>query len=236
MPARRSVAYTALSVVAVLATSAGVTATSGATPPAALVGAASPMVPVSASGPTTASPASRRGTVYLTFDDGPSPYTDRVLRVLTQHHATATFFELGAQQERYPAVAARVRSQGSRIGNHTYDHRNLTTLTATGVRNEIARGPAAVCVRPPYGATDALVRRVIADRHQRQVLWTVDPQDWARPGAAAIRARVLAGARAGSIVLLHDGGGDRSQTLAALPGILDELARRGYAVAALPYC
>ena len=177
-----------------------------------------------------------RGTVYLTFDDGPSPHTAGVLRVLTARHATATFFQLGVQQRRFPAAADQVRRQGSRIGNHTYDHRDLTTLTAAGIRSELGRGPAAVCVRPPYGATNTLVRRIIAARHQRQVLWSIDTQDWSRPGTGTIRARALAGVRAGSIVLLHDGGGDRSQTLAALPSILDELGARGYTVAALPYC
>jgi peptidoglycan/xylan/chitin deacetylase (PgdA/CDA1 family) len=178
----------------------------------------------------------RRGTVYLTFDDGPSAITTRVLRTLTAHDATATFFELGVEQQRFPSVSAAVVRQGSVVGNHTYDHRDLTTLGADGVRRELAGGPASRCVRPPYGATDALVRQVIESGGQHQVLWTIDTRDWSRPGTATIRARALDGVRSGSIVLMHDGGGDRSQTLAALPGVLDELARDGYRVAALPGC
>jgi peptidoglycan-N-acetylglucosamine deacetylase len=229
VPVRRPVAITALAVLTVLAVSAA----TSAGPPSS---AGSPATPGSLTASDPVRPAPARGTVYLTFDDGPSRYTAGVLEVLTAHHATATFFQLGAQQRLRPAAAGQVRRQGSRIGNHTYDHRDLTTLTAAGIRSELDRGPAAACVRPPYGATNPLVRRIIVARHQRQVLWTVDPRDWSRPGTATIRARALAGVRAGSIILLHDGGGDRSQTLAALPGILDELGRRGYVVAALPYC
>ena len=178
-----------------------------------------------------------RGVVYLTFDDGPGPYTQQVLNILTRTHSTATFFEMGNHVRAYPSMVSAVRAQGSRVGNHTYDHPDLTKLTAQRLTWELANGPAARCVRPPYGATDAAVRAAIARIGARQVLWTVDTVDWSRPGAGVITQRASGqGVRAASIVLMHDGGGDRSETVQALPVIIANLHLRGYVVRALPYC
>jgi peptidoglycan/xylan/chitin deacetylase (PgdA/CDA1 family) len=178
-----------------------------------------------------------RGVVYLTFDDGPGAYTPDVLRILSQTGSTATFFELGVRRAEYPAIAQQVQAQGNAIGNHTYDHADLTRLTAAKLRAELAGGPSARCVRPPFGATNAAVRAAIHRVGARQVLWSVDTLDWTRPGAAAIATRASApGVRVGSIVLLHDGGGDRSQTVAALPAIIANLHARGYLVRKLPAC
>lgn len=181
------------------------------------------------------------GTVYLTFDDGPSAgYTPQVLDLLAQYHAQATFFMIGSQAQAQPGLVARVRAAGHVIGNHTYSHPWLTTLATPAIGTQISSTSAVLggtkCLRPPGGYVDARVRSVAAGLGQNVVLWTVDPQDWSRPGTAAITNTVLAKTRAGSIVLMHDGGGDRSQSVAALRTILATLAARGYGFQALPQC
>jgi peptidoglycan-N-acetylglucosamine deacetylase len=182
-------------------------------------------------------PAKGGGIVYLTFDDGPSQYTPAVLNILRATHSTATFFELGFRQAEHPAEAAQVRATGNNIGNHTYSHPDLTTLTAGEIRSEVARGPHSGCLRPPFGATDPRVRRILAQEGLREVLWTTDTKDWSRPGSKKIvKAATAPTVGAGSILLLHDGGGDRSQTVAALPQIIATLQHRGYVVRRIPGC
>lgn len=182
-------------------------------------------------------PGRPRGkVVHLTFDDGPSDWTPAVLRILTAHDATATFFVLGAQAELRPHLLGRIRRQGSVIGNHTVTHPQLTRLSDKQIRWQLATGPHSRCFRPPYGATDPRVVRIARSLGMRQVLWSADSRDWELPGRRAITDKALLGLRTGAIILMHDGGGDRAQTVAALPGLLEELARRGYRVRALPGC
>jgi peptidoglycan/xylan/chitin deacetylase (PgdA/CDA1 family) len=177
------------------------------------------------------------GTVYLTFDDGPSPYTPAILNILRTTHSTATFFELGFRQAKYPAAAAQVRAEGSSVGNHTYDHPDLTALTSGQVRWQLTHGPRGRCMRPPFGATNPGVRRIVAQQGLREVLWTTDTLDWTRPGTAKIiKAATGPSVGGGSTVLLHDGGGDRSQTVAALPKIISTLQQRGYVIRSIPGC
>ena len=218
-------------------------ATTSPTPDPAASRVPSPTARPSAAGtPKVIQPAKRyrpgsRGVVYLTFDDGPGPATPQVLSILSRTGSTATFFEMGNHVAAYPSLTRAVRAQGSRVGNHTYDHPDLTKLSPARVSWELAHGPAARCVRPPYGAADPAVRAAIARIGARQVLWTVDTVDWSRPGAAVIAQRASGpNVHAGSIVLMHDGGGDRSETLLALPVIIQNLHLRGYVVRSLPYC
>jgi peptidoglycan-N-acetylglucosamine deacetylase len=189
----------------------------------------------SESGPKT--PFKRGGVVYLTFDDGPGPYTPAILNILRATHSTATFFELGFRQAQYPAEAARIRAQGSGIGNHTYNHPNLTKLTPGQIQWQLEHGPHSHCVRPPYGATDATVQHILSQLGLRQVLWSVDTRDWSRPGITHI-VKTATGpqVRAGTIVLMHDGGGNRSQTVAALPQIITTLQDQGYVIRRIPGC
>ena len=107
------------------------------------------------SGSTGRAPIKRGGVVYLTFDDGPGPYTPAILNVLRATHSTATFFELGFRQAQYPAEAGRIRAAGSSVGNHTYNHPNLTKLTPGQIRWQVAHGPRSRCVRPPYGVNQS---------------------------------------------------------------------------------
>ncbi len=178
--------------------------------------------------------------VYLTFDDGPGPATPEVLELLARYHARATFALIGQQAAANPALVSRIRAGGHVIVNHTWDHPDLTLLSTEQIDGELQRtegvlGPLR-CDRPPYGATSTRVAAAIAARGERQLLWDVDPADWSRPGAEVIAATVLAQVRSGSIVLLHDGGGDRSQTVTALETILRELSARGFALTSVRGC
>ncbi|GAB3055523.1 hypothetical protein GCM10027053_15500 [Intrasporangium mesophilum] len=176
------------------------------------------------------------GTVYLTFDDGPNAtYTPKILAILRKHGVKAVFFEVGQNISWYPSVTRNLRTYGMKIGNHTWSHPNLTSLSSTSVTSQLNRMESALgyrprCVRPPYGATSSRVASIIAARGQRQILWTVDPRDWSRPGTTTIVNRVLANVRDGSRILLHDGGGDRSQTVAALDILIPKLRARGFII------
>ncbi|MFC5663895.1 polysaccharide deacetylase family protein [Kitasatospora misakiensis] len=194
--------------------------------------------------PAVPAQAAASKVVYLTFDDGPSPrYTPQVLSVLSQFGVRATFFEIGQNVAANPAVTRRVHEQGHSVQNHSWSHPDLRSLsksafdsqvTATDARIRAQTGTTPRCLRPPYGGVNAAVRSGAARLGKSVQMWSVDPQDWARPGRTAIERRVLDRVAPGSVVLLHDGGGDRSQTVAALPGILRTLKARGYSFALLP--
>ncbi|GAB3836127.1 hypothetical protein GCM10028799_73200 [Kribbella italica] len=173
--------------------------------------------------------------LYLTFDDGPQPvYTPKVLAVLAKHHAQATFFVLGREAAAHPALVETTRRAGHHIGNHTWDHPMLTKLTPTRLRQEISTGVKSKCFRPPFRDTNAHVAAVAAQYHQHQVLWDVDTRDWEKPGVPAIERALLRGARPGAIFLMHDGGGNRAQTVAALDRALTKLSSKGYVFRSLP--
>lgn len=177
--------------------------------------------------------------VALTFDDGPSPYTPAILNTLHRYGDHATFFEVGSQVQRYPQFSREVLSVGDEIANHSYSHPDLLYLSNGSIWSQLAQtqnaihaatGITPVWFRPPDGAIDTRVVDVAWSLRLRTVLWSVDPQDWARPGIGVIVMRVLAAALPGSVILLHDGGGDRSETLDALPAILGSFQREGYRV------
>lgn len=177
------------------------------------------------------------GTVYLTFDDGPSPFTSSILGILDRTGSTATFFHLGVNEAGFPHADARIRAQGSKVANHSYDHPDLTTRTPAQLKGQIKHGPKAKCFRPPYGATNAAVHKAITHAGLREVLWDVDTLDWTKPGVTTLaKTGRLKSIGNGTIVLMHDGGGDRRQTVAALPTVIADLHARGYQVRALPYC
>lgn len=167
--------------------------------------------------------------VWLTFDDGPnSKYTPQVLAVLKKYGAHATFFMIGQNASKNSKIVPKVRAGGHTIGNHSVSHPRLTQLSASKLRYEVSHGPRSRCFRPPYGLTNSRVRAEIKRAGMRQILWHIDSRDYTKPGATAIANRVLSRVRPGSIVLVHDGGGDRSQTVAALDRILRTLKARGY--------
>jgi peptidoglycan/xylan/chitin deacetylase (PgdA/CDA1 family) len=179
---------------------------------------------------------SKHGKVlYLTFDDGPQgEWTPKVLQVLRKHRAHATFFVLGMQVAQYPELLAAERAAGHHTGNHTWDHPMLTHLTPAKLHQEIYTGIDSKCFRPPFRDTNAKVAAVAASRKQRQVLWDVDTNDWKKPGVAAIEHAILTGAQPGNIILMHDGGGNRSETVKALDQALTKLDKLGWAYHSLP--
>jgi peptidoglycan/xylan/chitin deacetylase (PgdA/CDA1 family) len=179
-----------------------------------------------------------RPAVALTFDDGPDPqHTPRVLDTLDRYGASATFFCVGAAAHAHPDLLARAADAGHLVANHTWSHPFVPDLSRAELRWQVeatssaltsAAGQAAApsLVRPPYGAYTPAALRWLAEFGATTVLWDVDTGDWQLPGADAIAEQALR-ARNGSIVLCHDGGGDRSQTAAAVPRIIEGLLNRG---------
>lgn len=173
--------------------------------------------------------------VALTFDDGPSRFTPAILRLLKRKHVPATFFVLGKEVRRHRSLLRRMLREGHMIANHTLTHANVAgaggfarhQISATQSIINRASGFKPCLFRPPYAATSRALTRIVRSLGALSILWDVDPQDWRTPGTAAVSSNVLRNTRPGSIILLHDGGGPRAQTIAALPRIIDTLRRRG---------
>jgi peptidoglycan-N-acetylglucosamine deacetylase len=188
--------------------------------------------------------------VAITFDDGPdSRWTPKILDILKGANVKAAFFLVGANAERYPNLVRRIVNEGHEIGNHTYYHPNLALcwpehirleLNATQLLLETITGRATTLFRPPYAAdtnpsqlSDLIPLQIAEDLNYLVVLENIDPEDWSKPGADIILRRVKQQRSDGSIILLHDAGGDRSQTVQALPRILEWLHTRGDTVVPL---
>lgn len=184
------------------------------------------------------SPSSTDKLVALTFDDGPWPNsTLKIISILKQEGVPGTFFELGQQVQRTPQLSAAVIAAGDSIGNHSWSHPFLTKLKPAAVRKQLtdtikavknATGVQPTFFRPPYGAINHNVWAQAKATHQSVVLWDVDSLDWTRPGVAKIVHNVTSSVGHASIVLMHDGGGDRTQTAAALPIVIAWLKAHGY--------
>jgi peptidoglycan/xylan/chitin deacetylase (PgdA/CDA1 family) len=184
-------------------------------------------------------PADKR-VIALTFDDGPWYDTPQFLNVLERYHVPATFFEIGEQISTYGqggAIERRMLADGDMIGDHTWNHANVAA-GGSFAAGEIARAAAAIkrathgfqpCLfRAPYGAVGPDLITQAVGQGFKTIQWDIDPRDWARPGTGAIYNTVVGNAHPGAIVLQHNGGGDRSETLAALPQEIATLRRRGY--------
>jgi peptidoglycan/xylan/chitin deacetylase (PgdA/CDA1 family) len=179
----------------------------------------------------------RKG-IALTIDDGPNPiYTPQVLRLLEKYQITATFSMIGIEVDAYPGVARDVAAAGHVIANHTWTHPDLATFPPAAVADQLTRATDAIhkatgrtpaLFRAPYGAWSPLVLRYCAQAGMTPLAWSVDPRDWSRPGVPSIVANIMHNTRTGSIILEHDGGGNRSQTVAALKIILPRLLSAGY--------
>lgn len=180
--------------------------------------------------------------VALTFDDGPWPDTPAFVKLLEARHVPATFFMIGEQvTSGYRQLLQRELRDGDALGDHTFTHADLTRTGGTfgqlqstifAIRRLTGYTP---CVfRPPYGNFNQEVVRVAGSLRLATIVWNVDPTDWARPGSEAIEQRVLSQTRPGSIVLSHDGGGPRGETLAAYPHIINALKERGYRFETVP--
>lgn len=178
--------------------------------------------------------------VYLTFDDGPDPKnTQQILDTLARYNAQATFFVVGRSAQAFPDLVQAEAAAGHAIGNHTFSHTTLNGIGHDGFMREVLGtrdvlgGVGVPCMRPPYGAQDAYTQSYAAEAGYSVVMWTLDSGDWKQPGSDIITAQVLNNVHDGSIILLHDGGGDRAQTIAALDIILADLTKHGYRFAAL---
>jgi peptidoglycan/xylan/chitin deacetylase (PgdA/CDA1 family) len=172
-----------------------------------------------------------RKVVALTFDDGPSDYTDDFLRMLREKAVPGTFFEVGQAMPGHQEAMRQILAQGGEIGDHTVDHVEYPgygQIAGAAQRIEAYTHFKPCLFRPPGGAANDGVVATAGGLGMRTVTWDVDPRDWSTPGTGAIYANVVGHAQPGSIVLMHDGGGPRGETLAALPRIIDALRARGY--------
>jgi peptidoglycan/xylan/chitin deacetylase (PgdA/CDA1 family) len=184
-----------------------------------------------------------RREIALTFDDGPGPYTQQVLDVLARERVPATFFVVGQELEPFGAGTAAEIAAGYPIGDHTQNHRSMSALALRDQRDQILEQASGIgnygapyprLFRPPYGVWDATTLRLLRQFRMLMVLWSIDSDDYRQPGVQAIVANILGHARPGAIVLMHDAGGNRSETVAALPLVIDGLRKRGYRLVTVP--
>ena len=184
--------------------------------------------------PRPVTPDDDDDVVYLTFDDGPHPdYTPQILDVLARHDARATFFVVGSLAQAYPDIIQRIAAEGHAIANHTWSHEDLAGLSRAAFDETIGRTQtvlgdlAAPCLRPPYGSVDAFTREWASDHGLSLLTWDASPRDWLRPPAEEIADYIVKWARPGVVLLMHDGGGDRSTTVRGLDMALERLTGRG---------
>jgi peptidoglycan-N-acetylglucosamine deacetylase len=177
--------------------------------------------------------------VAITFDDGPSPvYTPQVLDVLAKHKAKATFFVVGKHAIKHPEIIRREVLEGHEIANHTFNHSNIVR-DSKKLENEIEittdtlkeiTGFSPSLFRPVGGNYNDVIINTAAENGYHVVLWSwhQDTKDWKNPGVSRITKRVISGVKPGNIILFHDSGGNRTQTVQALDQILTELEEEGY--------
>lgn len=176
--------------------------------------------------------------IALTFDDGPSDrYTAPILDILKQKGVKATFFDVGQYSVQYPALEKRMVAEGHEVASHSNTHPYMPKMKRAALRAEItagfanmkkASGVSTRMMRSPYGSFTVDQWKDVYDLVDYNVLWSIDTEDWRRPGAQAIHDAVLNHAYNGAVVLMHDGGGNRDQDIEALPGIIDDLKAQGY--------
>jgi peptidoglycan-N-acetylglucosamine deacetylase len=209
-----------------------------ADPPASTVPAA-PLSSgcVAAGAQVRRSATTTRKVVALTFDDGPSDFTPAILRILGANDVPATFFEIGRNMTGREDLMRQVIAAGDEIGDHTFDHIDLPPLSTTKARDQLSKTQAKIlrttgyhtCMyRPPHGNYNARTNTIARKLGLLTILWSVDTKDFTMPGTDAIYQSAVNGAKPGAIILMHEGGGNRSETVAALPHIIATLKARGY--------
>jgi len=176
-----------------------------------------------------------RASVALTFDDGPHPvHTPVLLDILARYNVKATFYVIGRSARRYPEILHRMVAEGHEVGNHTWTHPTLSRMGNGSFLREIDRtqevvwrtvGALPVTMRPPYGAITNRQSHMLSDqRNIPTIMWSVDPEDWRRPGSTVVSARMVRGARPGSVILAHDIHGP---TIRAIPAAIEGIISRG---------
>lgn len=182
-------------------------------------------------------PGVPQDSIALTIDDGPHPrWTPQMLDLLRRNGIRATFSLIGTQAHVYPGLVQRIVAEGHSVCNHTMTHPQPFSRGAPAmIRQQIADAQAAIAdaggvapklFRAPGGDWSAVVLSTVRDLRMVPLGWDVDPRDWSRPGTALISSRLLA-ARPGDILLCHDGGGDRAQTIESLRMVLPTLKGHG---------
>ncbi len=186
---------------------------------------------------------SQHRELALTFDDGPGPYTPEILSILQRQNVPATFFEVGILEQYFHASTSEIVARGYTIGDHTFSHLPMSRLSPADQRAQLLEGARAVqrygarfprLFRPPYGMWNSHTLALLRKYRMLMVLWSVDTNDYRLPGTSGIVKEVLAGAKPGAIILLHDAGGNRSETVAALPKIIKRLRARAYELVTVP--
>lgn len=174
--------------------------------------------------------------VAMTFDDGPHPtLTPKLLDILKERNIKCTFFVVGSNAKAYPNIIRRIIAEGHEIGNHTYTHASLTSRSDEQIRTELQKSEDAMVaaanyrphlIRPPYGAINTRVKQLMfSEFGYSTIMWSVDPQDWRRPGVSVVTSRLVNGAHPGAIMLSHD---IHPPTIAAMPAMFDQLLAKGY--------
>lgn len=177
--------------------------------------------------------------IAITFDDGPNPiYTPQILQLLRQYKAEATFFMIGFRIQQNPQLVKQVIEEGHEIGNHTMNHLYANSASNEKIKKDILEEKKYIqkwvekplLFRPPGGYINETVFTTAKEAGYQIILWSwhQDPRDWENPGVESIVKHVVTNVKSGDIVLLHDGGKDRSQTVAALAKILPTLQKEGY--------
>lgn len=172
----------------------------------------------------------------LTFDDGPHPTnTPKLLDILKERNVKATFYVVGTNVKAYPSIMRRIVAEGHEVANHTVTHGNLTKMSESAVRRELTNARDAIIavtgvtprtMRPPYGAiTSAQKAWIRREFGYPSILWSVDPEDWKRPGSSVVAQRLVSGARPGGILLVHD---IHAPTIDAIPPAIDQLLAKGF--------
>ena len=185
------------------------------------------------------------GTVTLTFDDGPNPkYTQQILKILRDNNIKATFFVMGWSAKKHPELIKRMIAEGHAVASHTNSHPKLTKISQSKLLAEVVgprdiikniTGKAPVCLRPPYGIGNSRVSQFIRQHGMIMVPMGFNSFDYKRPGVEKLTNWVVKNARAGMVILLHDGYHKREQTVAALPGIIKGIRAKGLSFSAICY-
>lgn len=185
--------------------------------------------------------SSQGRVLYLTLDDGPDTATLPILELLRQYEAKATFFVIGTQAASRPDVVEAIRQDGHALGNHTWSHPDLVGLSPEEVGRQLAEtaqiADTGPCMRPPYGSIDMTSGNLAEDMQLQPIMWTAQAFDWKSTATSdQIVADLKTRTTPGAVVLVHDGGGDRSKTVMALEQLLPYWNAEGYELKAIPAC
>ncbi len=195
-----------------------------------------PSVPPSGARLTYNSIKTDQKVLAMTFDDGPHPSnTPRLLKILRDRNIKATFYLVGKNAKAYPSIVRQMVAEGHEIGNHTWTHGSLTSMSDEQIRRELTMSSDAVfeaagyrpqTIRPPYGAINQRVKELMfSEFGYPTIMWSVDPQDWRKPGVAVVTSRIVTASHPGAILLAHD---IHAPTIDAMPGTFDQLLAKGY--------